>query len=347
MAMSYAALRERAGFGETDWAYASEVPVGRHYETLLALTRSGTTTEIVDAVQTLEARAHGDADRGPRWTADVAGRPHRGPGLRRRAEHRADPVPDDLDDLAAHGPRRRPGAVDRGLRGGPRGVRSRSTRRRTSTSSSSATGWTVGLAHEAALKMRESAQAWAESYPAMDYRHGPIAVAGPAQPGVDVRYAAAGAGRAGREHRSARGDQRPRPAGTAGPGAAARRRGCRGARARPRPSACAHPVGGARAMRRVGVLAGVAPLVLTTFLVSGAPAQAHEAARAAQRVFVSPAGHAGAAGTRQDPLASVNEAVARLVARRRRAPARRHLRPAHRCSGGCTASRSARSTTSR
>jgi glucosamine 6-phosphate synthetase-like amidotransferase/phosphosugar isomerase protein len=41
------------------------------------------------------------------------------------------------------------------------------------------TGWTVGLAHEAALKMRESAQAWAESYPAMDYRHGPIAVAGP------------------------------------------------------------------------------------------------------------------------------------------------------------------------
>jgi glutamine---fructose-6-phosphate transaminase (isomerizing) len=41
------------------------------------------------------------------------------------------------------------------------------------------TGWTVGLAHEAALKMREAAQAWSESYPAMDYRHGPIAVAGP------------------------------------------------------------------------------------------------------------------------------------------------------------------------
>ena len=41
------------------------------------------------------------------------------------------------------------------------------------------TGWTVGLAHEAALKMREAAQAWSESYPAMDYRHGPVAVAGP------------------------------------------------------------------------------------------------------------------------------------------------------------------------
>ena len=38
-------------------------------------------------------------------------------------------------------------------------------------------GWTVGLANEAALKLREAALAWAEAYPAMEYRHGPIAVA--------------------------------------------------------------------------------------------------------------------------------------------------------------------------
>jgi fructoselysine-6-P-deglycase FrlB-like protein len=37
-------------------------------------------------------------------------------------------------------------------------------------------GWTVGLAHEAALKLREAAQAWTEAYPAMEYRHGPISV---------------------------------------------------------------------------------------------------------------------------------------------------------------------------
>jgi fructoselysine-6-P-deglycase FrlB-like protein len=37
-------------------------------------------------------------------------------------------------------------------------------------------GWTVGLAHEAALKMREAALAWSEGYPAMEYRHGPISV---------------------------------------------------------------------------------------------------------------------------------------------------------------------------
>ncbi|MGN6273062.1 MAG: SIS domain-containing protein, partial [Protaetiibacter sp.] len=40
-------------------------------------------------------------------------------------------------------------------------------------------GWTYGLAQEAALKIREAAQAWAESYPLLDYRHGPLAVAHP------------------------------------------------------------------------------------------------------------------------------------------------------------------------
>jgi fructoselysine-6-P-deglycase FrlB-like protein len=40
-------------------------------------------------------------------------------------------------------------------------------------------GWTVGIANEAALKLREAAQANAESYPAMEYRHGPISLAGP------------------------------------------------------------------------------------------------------------------------------------------------------------------------
>jgi fructoselysine-6-P-deglycase FrlB-like protein len=40
-------------------------------------------------------------------------------------------------------------------------------------------GWTVGLAHEAALKMREASQSWTESYPAKEYRHGPISIAAP------------------------------------------------------------------------------------------------------------------------------------------------------------------------
>ena len=62
-------------------------------------------------------------------------------------------------------------------------------------------GWTIGLAHEAALKLRESSQSWTESYPSMDYRHGPIAIAAPgritwqfgaAPEGLDAQVAATG-----------------------------------------------------------------------------------------------------------------------------------------------------------
>ncbi len=40
-------------------------------------------------------------------------------------------------------------------------------------------GWTTGLAYEAALKMREAAQAWTEAYSAAEYRHGPVSIAEP------------------------------------------------------------------------------------------------------------------------------------------------------------------------
>ena len=36
-----------------------------------------------------------------------------------------------------------------------------------------------GKSSEAALKFREASLSWAESYPAGEYRHGPISVAGP------------------------------------------------------------------------------------------------------------------------------------------------------------------------
>lgn len=40
-------------------------------------------------------------------------------------------------------------------------------------------GWSVGLAHEAALKCREAARVHTEAYAVGEYQHGPIAVAGP------------------------------------------------------------------------------------------------------------------------------------------------------------------------
>ena len=53
MAQSFAAFRESSGHGETDVFPASEFPARRSYDSLVALTRSGTTTEVVRLLQTL------------------------------------------------------------------------------------------------------------------------------------------------------------------------------------------------------------------------------------------------------------------------------------------------------
>src|SRR5688500_2440881 len=55
VAQSYARLREGAGVGETDAAYASELSAGRRYDRVVAITRSGSTTEIVTALRALPA----------------------------------------------------------------------------------------------------------------------------------------------------------------------------------------------------------------------------------------------------------------------------------------------------
>jgi fructoselysine-6-P-deglycase FrlB-like protein len=177
MAMSFAELRERAGFGETDWAFGSEVPTGRRYDVLLALTRSGTTTEIVDAVGELDAEVK------VVLTA-VPGGPLAG-----LADHE---LALDFADEASIVQTRFPTTAMTLLRAGL-GADVQASIADSEIAVAGplpvdptdfehfvylGTGWTVGLAHEAALKMREAAQAWSESYPAMDYRHGPIAVAG-------------------------------------------------------------------------------------------------------------------------------------------------------------------------
>jgi glutamine---fructose-6-phosphate transaminase (isomerizing) len=178
VAMSFASLREQAGFGETDWAYGSEVPAGRRYDAVLAISRSGTTTEIVDAVTALDAGTkllltavpdsplaslvdHEVALDYADETSIVQTRFPTTSLMLLRTSLGSDPGPALADVVTAlDGPLPTdPAAHDHFVYLG--------------------TGWTVGLAHEAALKMRESSHSWAESYPAMDYRHGPIAVAGP------------------------------------------------------------------------------------------------------------------------------------------------------------------------
>src|SRR6476660_742785 len=51
MAAAYAGLREAAGQGVTDAFPASELPADRSYDRVVAISRSGTTTEVVRAVE--------------------------------------------------------------------------------------------------------------------------------------------------------------------------------------------------------------------------------------------------------------------------------------------------------
>src|SRR5699024_11154614 len=55
MAQAYAALREVSGQGETDAFTASEFPAGRAYDRIVTISRSGTTSEIVQLLQATTA----------------------------------------------------------------------------------------------------------------------------------------------------------------------------------------------------------------------------------------------------------------------------------------------------
>ncbi|WP_233647578.1 SIS domain-containing protein [Streptomyces sp. BSE6.1] len=176
MAQSAAALREDAGLGETDAFAASEFPRGRAYDRVVALTRSGTTTEVLELLTELKGRTRTVAlTADPRTpvmgaaddvvvldfadersvvqtrfatTALTLLRAHLG-------LHTDAVVTDARAALATELPE---GLVER------------------TQFTFLGRGWTVGLANEAGLKMREASLSWTEAYPAMEYRHGPISI---------------------------------------------------------------------------------------------------------------------------------------------------------------------------
>ncbi|HEY5785043.1 MAG TPA: sugar isomerase [Microlunatus sp.] len=174
-----ASWRESAGLGETDAFTASEVPFGRRYDRIIALTRSGTTTEVLDRLRAVRGQVPtavvlGDLDTPASELADrvidlsfadeqsvVQTRFATSALMLFRAAWRGDVA--GLVDAAT-------GAVAAPL--DPDWVAAEQ-------STFLGRSWTVGLAHEAALKFRETSSSWAESYPAMDYRHGPISIAAP------------------------------------------------------------------------------------------------------------------------------------------------------------------------
>jgi fructoselysine-6-P-deglycase FrlB-like protein len=176
MAQAYASLREATGRGETDAFAASEMPRGRRYDRLLAITRSGTTTEVLELLHQVRGRQPTLA-----VTADPASAvldaadqaivldfaDERSVVQTRFATTtlallRAS-LGQDLEPVVAAAEQ----AVVDDL---PAGLLERTQ------FTFLGSGWTVGLANEAALKLREACSAWAESYPAMEYRHGPISI---------------------------------------------------------------------------------------------------------------------------------------------------------------------------
>jgi fructoselysine-6-P-deglycase FrlB-like protein len=179
MAQSYAVRRERAGHGVTDAFAASEHALDRGYDRVLAISRSGTTTEVLRVLRELppgQAATAITAD-GRAPIADLAGHVVLLAEADERSVVQTRFATSTLALLRAHlGEDMAPVAEQ--ARAALRAVPPAELRSAEQVSFLGR-GWTVGLAHEAALKLRESAQLWTESYPAMEYRHGPISIAAP------------------------------------------------------------------------------------------------------------------------------------------------------------------------
>ncbi|MBT2377677.1 sugar isomerase [Streptomyces sp. ISL-111] len=175
MAQAYAALREGSGQGETDAFAASEFPVGRRYDRIMALSRSGTTTEVLglltQAKGTRRSVIIGDPDSPMATMADdtvVLGFADERSVVQTRFATSA------LTLLRAHLGLHTDAVVEDAqvalAEPLPAGLVE------CTQFTFLGQGWSVGLANEGALKMREAALAWSEAYPAMEYRHGPISI---------------------------------------------------------------------------------------------------------------------------------------------------------------------------
>ncbi len=177
MAQAYAALRESAGHGETDAFAASEFPAARAYDRVVALTRSGTTTEVLAALARTTAPSvaiTADQDTPISTAADTV-----------VALDFADEKSVVQTRFATTALVLLRASIGENLAGLPAAASAELATPLPEPLVTAeqvtflGTGWTIGLANEAALKLREATQSWTESYYAMEYRHGPIAIAAP------------------------------------------------------------------------------------------------------------------------------------------------------------------------
>src|SRR6185312_13260631 len=175
VARCYAALREAAGQGETDAFPASEVPA-RRYDRLVYISRTGTTTEVLGALRAA-----------PRDTPATAITADPDAPLAREARHVV--LLDFADDRSVVSSRFITSSIvllraqlGTDVRSLPAEAEREVARPLPPELAERAEftflgcGWAAPVADEAALKLREASRTWAESYPAMEYRHGPISV---------------------------------------------------------------------------------------------------------------------------------------------------------------------------
>lgn len=207
IARAYAFLREDAGQGPTDAWPGSEARLSRGYDRVVALCRSGTTTEILATLDqykdaggtapvtiitaTPDSPVHTRGETitlaefdetsvvQTRFATSTLAllRSHLGEDL-------TDVIADAKDILTEEPPTSLAGI------------------RHAGQIAFAGMGLGAALAEEAALKLRESTRSWAEAYHATEWRHGPISIAepgravwalGPLVPGFERDVAATGA----------------------------------------------------------------------------------------------------------------------------------------------------------
>ena len=180
MSTAYGLMREDLGFGESDIYTASEMNYTRKYDRIVSISRSGTTSETIEMLEKIKKTsgtpsviitavagspvtewatdsiimdfADEESVLQTRWATAALGllRTQFGLDMNALATQAEQALAEDLGDL--------PNMEEITFLG---------------------RGWTIGLAHEAALKNREASQFWTEAYPAMDYRHGPLSISQP------------------------------------------------------------------------------------------------------------------------------------------------------------------------
>lgn len=202
VAQAVAAFREARGAGETDAFAASEMPLSRSYDLVVAISRSGTTTEVLDVLAALAGRVPTLAITAMEG-GEIAARSDEQIVLNWADERSivqtrfattvlALLLGSNGWDVAASAD-----AAEKLLAGAaPAGIED------VEQFVFLGRGFAAAIANEAALKMRETLGMWTEAYPTREFRHGPISAIGErslvwflddAEPSIDAAIRETGA----------------------------------------------------------------------------------------------------------------------------------------------------------